>query len=138
MIRPYKRKTQYYETDQMGIIHHANALHWFEEARVDFMEQIGFGYRQATAAGLDFALLSAQCGYKSMAKFGETVVIELKITELTPARMTVSYTVSDEETGTLRMTGSTEHCYFSSVLNKPVSLKKTLPELYKLFEETMA
>ena len=40
----YEHKTQYYETDQMGIIHHANYLHWFEEARIDIMEQMGMGY----------------------------------------------------------------------------------------------
>ena len=36
----YEHKTQYYETDQMGIIHHANYLHWFEEARIDIMDQL--------------------------------------------------------------------------------------------------
>ncbi|MDR0671414.1 MAG: hypothetical protein LBF64_03790 [Oscillospiraceae bacterium] len=33
-IQPYVRRTQFYETDQMGIIHHANYIRWFEEARV--------------------------------------------------------------------------------------------------------
>lgn len=42
IIKPYSRKTHYYETDQMGIIHYANYIHWMEEARVDFMDQIGF------------------------------------------------------------------------------------------------
>ena len=43
-IRPYEHHAKYYETDQMGIIHHANYLHWFEEARIDIMEQMGMGY----------------------------------------------------------------------------------------------
>ena len=34
-LKIYEHKAQYYETDQMGIIHHANYLHWFEEARID-------------------------------------------------------------------------------------------------------
>ena len=38
----YEHKTQYYETDQMGIIHHSNYIRWFEEARVDFMDRCGF------------------------------------------------------------------------------------------------
>lgn len=40
----YEHKTQYYETDQMGIIHHSNYIRWFEEARVHMMEQMGMGY----------------------------------------------------------------------------------------------
>ena len=38
-LKIYEHKAQYYETDQMGIIHHANYLHWFEEARIDMMSR---------------------------------------------------------------------------------------------------
>ena len=33
-LRVYEHKTQYYETDQMGIIHHANYLHWLDRKSV--------------------------------------------------------------------------------------------------------
>ena len=38
----YHKIPQYYETDQMGIIHHANYIRWFEEARVAYLEELGF------------------------------------------------------------------------------------------------
>lgn len=41
----YTHKAQYYETDQMGIVHHSNYIRWFEEARVDFFEKIGCSYK---------------------------------------------------------------------------------------------
>ena len=34
-IRPYEHHAKYYETDQMGIVHHSNYIRWFEEARCD-------------------------------------------------------------------------------------------------------
>ena len=34
---PYRRRVQYYETDQMGIVHHSNYIRWFEEARTAFL-----------------------------------------------------------------------------------------------------
>ena len=37
----YRRKAQYHETDQMGIIHHSNYVKWLEEARIDFMNEMG-------------------------------------------------------------------------------------------------
>ena len=37
----YRRKAQYHETDQMGIIHHSNYVKWMEEARIDFMKELG-------------------------------------------------------------------------------------------------
>jgi len=36
-MKPYIRKVQYYETDMMGVTHHANYIHWMEEARIDFI-----------------------------------------------------------------------------------------------------
>ena len=44
-INPYQHHAKYYETDQMGIIHHSNYIRWFEEARIDFMNQIGLTYK---------------------------------------------------------------------------------------------
>ena len=44
-IVPYEHKAQYYETDKMGIIHHSNYIRWFEEARIDYMEQAGITIR---------------------------------------------------------------------------------------------
>ncbi len=46
MIRPYLHNAKYYETDQMGIIHHSNYIRWFEEARIDYMNQIGLTYKK--------------------------------------------------------------------------------------------
>jgi acyl-CoA thioester hydrolase len=136
-IKPLIRKANFYETDQMGIIHHSNYIRWFEEARVDFMEQIGFGYEKSVELGVDFALLGLSCEYKSMVRFADVVQIEARITGLKNARMSVEYRITDAKTGELRTTGETRHCFLDSGKMRPVSLKKTLPELYGLFEGTM-
>ena len=51
-IKPYERNAKYYETDQMGIIHHSNYIRWFEEARVDAMEQAGIPYDKMEEMGI--------------------------------------------------------------------------------------
>lgn len=133
-ITPYIRKAQYHETDAMAIIHHANYIRWFEEARVDFMEKMGYGYGRATQAGVDLAVLDVRCDYRSMVRFGDTVAIECAITELSPSRMRVAYRVTDAASGEVRATGESGHCYFDGRRGRPVSLKKALPELYAIFE----
>ena len=40
----YQRPVYYYETDRMDCVHHSNYIRWFEEARMDMMEQMGMGY----------------------------------------------------------------------------------------------
>ena len=46
MLVPYRHIVQYYETDQMAIVHHSNYIRWFEEARVDWFEQMGLPFAQ--------------------------------------------------------------------------------------------
>ena len=80
-IRPYEHHAKYYETDQMGIIHHSNYIKWMEEARMDMMEQIGLSYKQMEEMEIISPVLSVSCEYHSMVHFDDTVVIETKITQ---------------------------------------------------------
>ena len=137
ILQPYVRKANFYETDQMGIIHHSNYIRWFEEARVDFMSQIGYGYEKSIELGVDFAITGVTCDYKSMTRFGDSVVIHSNIVMMTHSRMTVEYQVRDSVTNDLRVIGETRHCFLDTDKKRPVSLKKLLPDLYKLFESTM-
>lgn len=69
-MKPYLRKVQYYETDRMGITHHANYVRWMEEARIDFMEQLGFQYLQMEAQGVVSPVKKIECEYRSPCSFG--------------------------------------------------------------------
>lgn len=134
-IEPYVRRAQFHETDQMAIVHHSNYIKWFEEARVHFMEQIGYGYERATLQGVDFAVLSVECEYKAMVRFHDDVAIHCCISELTPSRMAVSYRVLSADGKTLHATGTSRHCYYHNAKQRPVSLKKAIPELYAILEQ---
>lgn len=134
-LQPFIRKVNYYETDQMGIIHHSNYIRYFEEARVDFMEQIGYGYEKSAQLGVDFAVLEVQCKYKSMIHFGDMIEIYLTVTEFDPVKLTVEYKIIDNKTKELRTEGISKHCFYDTKNQRLVSLKKKLPELYSLINE---
>ena len=51
-MNTYRHTVQYYETDKMGITHHSNYIRWMEEARVDFMSQIGWDYAKLEKQGV--------------------------------------------------------------------------------------
>lgn len=135
-FRVYEHKTQYYETDQMGIIHHSNYIRWFEEARCDMMEQMGLGYKLMEDCGIISPVLSMHCEYKSMTRFGETVEIRCILKEYNGIKMTVEYSVTDKETGELRCVGESRHCFLSRE-GRPVSLKKQYLEMDKVFRECL-
>jgi len=134
VLQPYIRKAHYYETDQMGIIHHSNYLRWFEEARVDLMDQVGFGYKRMEEEGLASPVLEFTCTYQSMVRFGDTVRIWAVIKAFTGAKMVVGCRVEDLETGELRTVGESKHCFVDRN-GKPVSVKRVNPQVFALFRQ---
>ena len=137
-IRPYEHHAKYYETDQMGIIHHSNYLRWMEEARMDLMDQIGLSYKEMEAVEIISPVLSVSCEYHSMVHFDDVVVIETRIVKYNGIKMEVEYRMTDKKTGELRTTGRSSHCFLNRS-GRPISLKRSYPELdTKFFEFTDA
>ena len=60
----YTHRVQYYETDQMGIVHHSNYIRWFEEARIDWMRHCGISYREMEKQGIIVPVLGVEATYR--------------------------------------------------------------------------
>lgn len=133
-VAPLERKALYYETDQMGIIHHSNYIRWFEEARIDFLEKVGFPYAKMEQEGVMIPVLGASCVYKNAVRFNDIVLIIPKIEEFNGFKMTVSYKVIKKCDGMLMATGETKHC-FTTLDMKPVRTKRDFPDIYKTFND---
>ena len=80
-MKPYMLKARYYETDQMGIIHHANYIRWMEEARIDMLNQMAYPYRRFEEMGYISPVLHAECQYKKSVKFDDEVKIVVSLQE---------------------------------------------------------
>ena len=130
----YEHITQYYETDQMGIIHHSNYIRWMEEARVDLMRQAGISMVDIEKLGILIPVLSVSCEYKSMTRFGDTVIIDMRLAEYNGIKMFIEYQIYDKQTGKLRALGSSSHCFLSRD-GKLISIKKNYPDIDRIFEE---
>jgi acyl-CoA thioester hydrolase, YbgC/YbaW family len=129
-LKPYIRQAKYYETDQMAVIHHSNYIRWFEEARVDFLEQIGLGYDKIEAAGVYSPVLGVSCEYRASVRFHDTVLIKAKLKAFNGIKMKIEYQVLDAQTKQLKATGLSDHCFVSTDF-KPVSLKRNYQEMYE-------
>lgn len=133
----HTHQVQYYETDQMKVVHHSNYIRWFEEARTYFLEQIGYPYdRMENELKIISPVLEVQSQYRSMVRFGDTVDILIGISSCNGIRATFSYEVRNHETGELHNTGLTRHCFLNEA-GIPISLKKSYPELYNIMLDCM-
>lgn len=133
---PYEHQAQYYETDQMGIIHHSNYIRWMESARIWCMEQMGISYKKMEEDGVVSPVLEVSCQYKSMVHFGDTVLITPKIAFYNGVKLELSYEIADKVNGELRTIGNSKHCFLDRN-GRPVSLKKSYPIYDEAFRKGM-
>ena len=111
MIEPYERKTNYYETDQMAIIHHSNYVRYLEEARLYYMEQFGLPYRYVEEQGILIPVLGVSVEYKKSIVYGDTIVIQQWIDSFSPVKFSMCYEIRNKETGELHATATSKHCF---------------------------
>lgn len=133
-IKPYRRHINYYETDQMQVVHHSNYARYLEESRFDLMLQAGIDYAQLEAKGIIIPVLELKCVYRLALKFDDTVLIMPRITKITPVRFCVSYEIRDAVTKELKHTAESSHCFVDGNFN-PMNLKKAHPDVYQVFED---
>ena len=88
-MNTYTHKVQYYETDKMGVVHHSNYIRWMEEARVAFLDEIGYGYVRLEADGIISPVTGIECQYKRPVRFGDAVMIRVTIAEYRGVRLEI-------------------------------------------------
>ena len=70
-MHSYIHKIKYYETDRMGITHHSNYIRWMEEARLDWLEAIGWGLDRIEETGVVSPVVSITSNFKQTTTFPE-------------------------------------------------------------------
>lgn len=128
-----RRQVKYYETDKMGVVHHSNYIRWFEEARVEFMRGIGISYKAMEDEGVQVPVVSVSCKYRSPATFDDIVIVKTHIKKFNGIVIEFAYEVTDEQTGVIRVTGESSHCFVDDKTFKPMNLKRERPDIYDNF-----
>lgn len=125
-MEPYKHIVQYYETDRMGITHHSNYIRWMEEARVDFLEQIGWGYEKLEREGIVSPVTAIDCRYKASTTFPDEVEIRVSVSGFRGVVLKIHYRMTKQD-GTEVFEGHSEHCVLDRN-GKIVRLGRQFPE----------
>lgn len=134
VVKPYKRDVNYYETDKMNIVHHSNYFRYFEEARMDFMKQIGCGYDELEEKGMIIPNIDATAKYIHPLHYGDSFEVRVKLAEFNGVKVCFEYDVRHD--GETVCTGITTHCFVNSRF-RPMSIKKAYPEIYEKFNNLM-
>lgn len=128
----YQHKVQYYETDKMGIVHHSNYIRWMEEARIDFLDRIGWNFKKLEDSGIVSPVVSVECKYKKSTIFGDVINISVFVEEFKGVKLRLRYEMKREDD--VVCVGYTEHC-FQNMEGMILNMKRERPGLFATLKE---
>lgn len=124
---------RYYETDQMGIVHHSNYIRYFECGRVAMLKDLGLPIEKIEEAGVMLPVVSTECRYKVPARLGETLKIVSMIDEVPRAKLVIRTEIFNPA-GQLVCEGCVVLGFINSETRRPVRCPEAL---LKIFEKNI-
>ena len=126
-MHSYQHEVRYYECDRMGITHHSNYVRIMEEARVDYLDQLGFGFDKIEEEGVVSPVISIECNYKHPTTFKDIIDVKVTISQFTEVKFEFSYEMRHGDK--VVCIGKSLHCFTEN--GHIVAISKRLPGLYK-------
>lgn len=124
----YTRKVHYYETDQMGVVHHSNYARFFEEARMDYWDQVGLDYHQMEQDGILVPVLACSCRYKKPLRYPQAFTVVATLKEFNGVRFCLEYQIYVDGSKDPVALGETEHCFANKAMH-PIRIEKRYPQI---------
>ena len=132
----FKHRVQYYETDMMGVAHHANYIHWMEEARIDLMDRLGCPYAAMEARGIISPVKALSCEYLHPTAFGDAVTVETAVEAFNGVVLTIGYIMRGPQ-GDPVFRGRSEHVFLTRE-GRFVRLRREMPEFCAAMDALLA
>ena len=132
MTKPYIHRVHYYETDRMGVTHHSNYIRMMEEARVDFMEQLGWPYARMEELGVLSPVTAVNLRYIAPTTFDDRVEVRVFVKSFNGVKLIIRYEMLKAgETPVTVLTGESEHVFLNRE-GRFVRMKREMPEFTQL------
>lgn len=125
---------RYAETDQMGVVYHANYLVWMEIGRTALIQELGFTYAGLEERGYLSPVTDLSIQYKAAMRYGQVAKVRTWIESHGRVRTTYGYEILHED-GTVAATAESEHVLIKKESFRPVSLRKVDPKWDAKYEE---
>lgn len=113
---PYETRfrVRYSETDQMGVVYHANYLIWMEIGRVELVRSRGFDYKRLEESeGLFLTVIEANCRYLHPARYDQEIAVQTKVVSSNARVIEFRYEIRSADPDKLLATGSTRHVWLN-------------------------
>ena len=124
-----KIKVRYYETDQMGIVHHSNYLKFFEFARIEWLEKLKMPYQEIERNNIILPVVNCELKFLKPLVFGDSFIVEVHCSKKPTSSIEFSYEIFNSR-GEKTTEGSTLLAFLNSDTMKPVRCPKNISDLF--------
>ncbi len=125
---------RYAETDQMGVVYHANYVIWMEVGRTQLIRDLGFSVTKLEAEGYVSPVMNVNVSYKASLRYGEKAIIRTWIKSQDRLRTVYAYEILHTD-GTIAATATSEHIIVKKENFRPVALDRVDKEWYNKYME---
>lgn len=125
-------EVRYYETDQMGVVHHSNYIRYFECGRSDMLKKAGLPVEKIEQEGVMMPIVNVECKYRFPARLGDTLRVVSLVEAPPKARLIIRSEIYNQE-GTLLCDGSVTLGFISSETRRPVRCPESLSRLFEQY-----
>ena len=133
-----KLRVRYAETDQMGVVYHANHLIWFEVGRVEFFRGLGFSYQEMEHKDNCYiVVVEARCRYKAPARYDDEVLVRTRLKSVRESVVQFGYELLRANDGTLLAEGETTHVVTNAEMKRAPIPEKYLQAFRKATGKTL-
>jgi acyl-CoA thioester hydrolase len=132
-----QRRVRFHETDAMGVVHHASYLRYLEDARVDFLRQLGRPYSTLRDVDrIEFAVIGIELAYRTPLAFDELFDVHAGISSVRRASFTIEYLV--ERDGVPVLDGRTRHATLEIGTHRPTRVPSWLADALPVVDRSQA
>jgi acyl-CoA thioester hydrolase len=128
-----KIELRYSDSDQMGVVYHANYFSFFEMGRTNYLKQNGIKYYDIEKRGYLFPLRKVECEYLKAITLDETIYCETEIIEMTKIKIIFSHRLMNDKNDLKAIGQTTVVCVDKESFNL-ARIDKNLPDVYRLKE----
>lgn len=125
-------EVRYQETDQMGVVYHANYLVWFEIGRTKFIENLGLTYADMEKQDIVSPVVDAQISFKKPIRYGEDTTVETWVETYDGIRTVYAYNIINQNND-IAVSGTTKHVIVHKDTFRPLSLRKAFPDWHQAY-----
>ncbi|MFC3886055.1 acyl-CoA thioesterase [Bacillus songklensis] len=125
---------RYAETDQMGVVYHANYLVWMEVGRTDLIRRLGFNYAEMERDGILSPVTDVQVSYKKPLRYGDTAVVHTWIEHYDGLRVIYGYEILTPN-GEIAITATSSHVCVKKENFRPISIRRLYPTWHQAYEK---